>query len=176
MIEKILELLKDCWALFTPVVVVFPWESAGILRAGKYHRTCPSGWHWKYPVWEDYIKVDTCITTMRLPPQSLTTKDDTSVVISSVIKYQIRNVKAYVCDILDQKDVLADTTMGAIASLIKTKTYTQLKNTNNGKFIIDAVRQEVNRYGFRVLKITFTDEAKAKSLRLIQAAEKDLDN
>jgi regulator of protease activity HflC (stomatin/prohibitin superfamily) len=176
MLEQLLNFLAQAGSLFSPIVMVHPWQGAVILRKGKYHKTLEPGYYLKWPFIEDAIEVDTCVTTLRLPPQSITTKDGVEIVVSSIVKYQIRDLKPYVCDVYDQKDVLADVSMGAVGQIVKNSTYIDLTTGSPEKEVIDRVRKEVNQFGFSVLKFTFTDFCRAKSLRLVQALGKDLDN
>lgn len=177
MIEKLLDLAEKLWTLVTPIVVVHPWQGAGVMRLGLYHRTLGPGYHAKWPLLEDVVETETCETTMRLPPQSLMTKDGKDLVTTGTLRYQLVDVKPYVCDVYDQKDALADNAMGAIASVIRNRTLEQLQDEDGtSRAIIDLVRKRVNKYGFKILNVTLTDFSRARSFRLIQAGPKDLEN
>lgn len=180
MFEKVLELLEKVWTLATPIVILHPWHGGIITRWGQYRRTISSEERRFYPVkWpfaEDYVLTETCETTIRLPPQSLSTKDDVAVVVSSIIKYKIIDVQKFLCDVWDQKDVLADVAMGAIAKAVRDSSYEELMQGKPEKEVLTAVKRGVGKYGFEVLTATFTDRARAKSLRLVMPNAKDLDN
>lgn len=176
MLEKLIELMVQGWRFITPICEVDVHETGAILRCGKWGRAVVAGWHWKWPVLEKLIVVESCITTLRLPHQTLTTKDDVGVVVAGIIKYQIVDVKPYVTEIWDQNDVLADVTMGAIRRVILGKTYADLVTINPEDDVLSAVRKEVNRYGFKVHRVTFVDLARVRSIRLIQEPPKNIDN
>lgn len=176
MIEKLIELLAKGWDWIAPCVVIEAFQGAVILRWGVYGRTLDPGLHWKWPVAEVAWVTETCVTTMRLPPQTLTTRDDFSVVVAAIIKYQIKDVKPYTIDIWDQKDVLADQTMGAIRASVQEITWAELKTMPPEARVLELVRDEVNRYGFKIYRVTFTDVGRVRSFRLMQQAPKDLDN
>lgn len=180
MFEKLLDLLEKVWTLATPVVILHPWQGGIVTRWGQYRRTITSEPRKFYPVkWpfvEDYALTETCETTMRLPPQSLATKDDVPVVVSSIVRYRVRDVKRFICDVWDQKDVLADLTMGAIARCVRDQTYEELMKGAPEKEVLKAVRDGVNDYGFQIYQVTFTDRCRARSLRLVLPNAKDLDN
>jgi regulator of protease activity HflC (stomatin/prohibitin superfamily) len=176
MLEKLIDLLLQLGSVASPLVVVHAWQGAAVLRFGRYHRTLEPGFHWKIPFLEDALEAETCVTTMRLPPQSLTTKDKVEVVVSCIIKYQIKDLRPYVCDIYDQKDVMGDVTMGAIGRTVRQHTYEELTGGTPEADVVVEVRKAVNKYGFRIEQITFIDLCRAKSLRLVAAAAKDLDN
>lgn len=177
MLEKLIELAVSGWSHIAPFVVVDPYEGAGVLRLGKYDRTLENGFHWKWPLAERAVEITTCLTTMRLPPQSLTTKDGHSLVVSCVIKYEIKDVRAFITKIYDQKDALADTVMGAVSRYVRATGAGDILSGQPDKEIIAQVRDEVNQFGFKVHRITFVDLARAKSFRLLQASvTKDIDN
>lgn len=176
MLDKLLELFLQFGTLVAPCAVVRVYERGVVLRFGRCHRVLEPGIHWKWPLAEDVTEINTVVTTMRLPPQTLTTNDDVSVVVSAIVKYQITDPVKYLSEIWDAGDVLGDTTMGAIRQAIGNMTYQQLMAESPEKLVIAYVRNEVNQYGFKIYRITFTDLAKVRSYRLIQQAAKDLDN
>lgn len=176
MLEKILDIIILGWDYVKPYVVLDEFEGGGVLRLGRYNRTLGPGFHWKWPCFERVWEVTTCETTLRLEPQTLTSKDGRAVVVGGIVKYEIKNVKPFICDIWDQKDVLADVAMGAIQEVVTDTEYETLVATPPRKKVLDAIRSEVNQYGFKVNRFTFTDLAATMSLRLIQPRAKDLDN
>lgn len=176
MLEKLLELLTSCWDRLSPAEVIDPYENGVVLRLGRYHRTLAPGFHWKWPLVEKVVQVLTCTTTMRLPPQTLTTKDDVGVVVAAIIKFQITKPDVYVTDIWDQHDVLADVTMGAVRIAISRLTYAELVASPPEAQVMELTRKDVNPFGFRVQKITFTDLGKVRSIRLIQPHQGNIAN
>lgn len=176
MFDKILDWLDRGWTWIKPFNVIDAFEKGAVLRLGCFNRALEPGLHWKWPLVEQVIEITTCETTMRLAPQTLTTKDGVGVVAAVVVKYEIKNIEPYVTRIFDAKDVLADVTMGAVRKVVTTTEYAALMADPPEKAILATVRGEVNEYGFRVHRVTFVDLAKVRSIRLIQAAPLDLDN
>jgi membrane protease subunit HflK len=176
MFERLLDLIFQGWHLLAPLTVVEAHENAGVLRLGKYHRTLEPGFHWKYPFFETVNKQNVCVTTVRLPPQTLTTKDGKGITVGAIVKYEIKDVRPYITDIFDATDVLLDVTMGSIAKHVReTECDAMLANPPEDD-VIKTVRAQVNRYGFRVLNVTFTDLAQVRAFRMIQDHQKDLAN
>lgn len=176
MFEKLLEFLLQFWQRLSPIEIVRHYEKAAVLRLGIFNRALEPGLHWKWPLIEEVIEGTASITTLRLPPQTLTTKDDVGVVISAIVKYQIINIEPYVTLIWDQHDVLADTTMGAVRKAVAEMTWSELREETPEKRVLEFVRNEVNRFGFKIHAITFIDLGRVRSLRLIQQVAKDIDN
>lgn len=176
MIEKIIELITAWWEWFTPCVVIDAYQGAVVLRWGVYHRSWGPGLHWKWPIAEVPLTETTCLTTMRMAPQTLVTKDDASVVVAAIVKYQIVDMEPYATQIFDQRDVLADVTMGAIRAAVGECTYEELRASPPERKVLELVRSEVNRFGFKIHKVTFTDLGRVLSLRLLGQPPRELDN
>lgn len=176
MFERLIDILAGAWERLSPWEIVNVYQTAAILRCGRFNRTLQAGLHWKWPLIESVITVETCVTTLRLPPQTLTTKDGAGVVVATIVKYQVDDVKPYVTDIWDQRDVLADVVMGAVRSAVSDLEWPVLLAEPPEKRALELVRREVKNYGFKVHKITFTDVGRVRSLRLIQANPMDLAN
>lgn len=177
MFDWIKDLLSASGSLLLPIVICHAWQGGVILRWGRFHRAITPGYYAKIPLVEDVVLFEACETTMRLPAQSLMTKDDVTVVVSSIVKYEIKNAQKYVCDVWDQKDVLADVTAGAIARVVQEKTYAELMQGDPEKEVLTRVKRGVGKYGFEVNQLTFTDKSRARSVRLLlPGVAKDIDN
>lgn len=173
MFEKLIELLAGAWSTLRPYELVEAYNRGVVLRFGRYNRTLQPGLHWKWPLAEDVVSVLACVTTLPLPPQTLTTNDDAGVVVCVVVKYEIGKPEPYVTDIWDQRDVLADVTMGAVRQAVSATKYVDLIANPPEERILELVRKQVNRYGFKIHAVTFTDLGRVRSLRLIQAQRSD---
>jgi regulator of protease activity HflC (stomatin/prohibitin superfamily) len=173
MFEKLIELIAGAWSNLRPYEIVEAYNRGVVLRFGRYNRTLAPGLHWKWPFVEDVVSVLACVTTLPLPPQTLTSRDDVGVVVAAVVKYEIAKPEPYVTDIWDQRDVLSDVTMGAVRQAVSAIEYTELIAQPPERAVLEAVRKEVNKYGFRILAVTFTDVGRVRSLRLIQAQRVD---
>jgi regulator of protease activity HflC (stomatin/prohibitin superfamily) len=177
MFDRLLDLLIQMWGQLKPAFIVDVYQLAGVLRFGKYHRSVEPGLHWKIPFAERTIEVISCVTTVRLPAQPLTTKDNVTVTVGSILKYQIVDAEPYITGIFDQHDVLIDVTMGAIRRHIAAANYEDLLANLPEDSVLKAVRAEVNRYGFKVHNLTFTAFTKARPIMLIsQTVLKNIDN
>lgn len=167
--EKLLDMLKEGWELLCPFVVIAAYQNAGVLRFGLYHRTLKPGFHWKWPLAEEINQQEVTMTTMRLPPQTLTTKDGKSVVAAIAVKYWLADVQPYITNCTDQKDVLIDVGMGALHDAVMAVTWDELASEPHTvvRAILEQIRKEVNEYGFRIKGIKFTDRGTMKSLRLV---------
>lgn len=178
--DWIKDLILGFWDDIKLFEIVDAYEGGVHLRRGQYLRTLLPGLWWKIPFVDKFIVVPTCITTMRLPSQMLVTSDGVQVVVGTVIKYEIKDVRPFILDIWDRADVLGDVSMGAVKQVINSTPYSYLvtPEVNTEKQILDRIRLEVNQYGFKMHKVTFTELAKTKSIRLIssEATVSSVDN
>lgn len=177
MFERLIDLVIQTWSGFKPFFVVDAFETAGVLRFGRYNRTAHAGFHWKIPFAEVPIEITTCVTTVRLPAQYLTTKDNVQVALAAIVKYEITDVQPYITGIFDQHDALCDVTMGAIRRAVVESEYAALVDNPPEEKVATAVRRAVNRYGFKIHEVTFTSFTRARPFMLIsQSVMRDLDN
>jgi regulator of protease activity HflC (stomatin/prohibitin superfamily) len=167
MFEKLIDVVLQGWSILKPGFIVRDYEGCVVLRLGKYHRTVSPGFHLKWPLIESDLITTTAITTLELRPQTLTTLDNKSIVISAVVKYQIKDVKPFLLEIWDSVDVLKDVTMGAIRQTVSKLPYASLNDPTVETTVLELVRKEVNQFGFKIYRITFADLGEIRSLRLI---------
>jgi regulator of protease activity HflC (stomatin/prohibitin superfamily) len=176
MFDRLWDFLAQMWGHILPWEVVYVYQNAGVLRFGHYQRTAGPGFHWKVPFVDEFNHQNVTMSTMRLPEQTLTTKDDVSVVVTAMVKFRIEDVKPYICDCTDQADVLIDTAMGAILRIVMETNYNDLLTDMPHEKVATAIRRKVNRYGFKIEEVTFTDFGQVPSIRLIQPRGANLAN
>jgi regulator of protease activity HflC (stomatin/prohibitin superfamily) len=167
MFERLFDFLTTSWNVLRPVVVVTDYEGGVILRLGRFERVIKPGLHWKIPLAENAIITSTVITTMALRPQTLTTKDDLTIVLSAIVKYHISDVRSYLLDIWDSADVINDLTLGTIRKIVASVDYKDLRGDLIEREVHENIRDEACRYGVDIHKVTFSDLGKVRSLRLI---------
>jgi len=165
MFEAIKELLVLLWDEIKIAYIINEYEGAVLLRYGKYKRTDEAGLHWKCPFIDEVLTTNIVVTTTQPPSQSLMTKDNHNVVLSTVIKYEIKDVKPYLLEVEDSDDVLMDVTMAAVRQVIVDKNLSEINTID--KEIKYIVRKEVGKYGFKIHRVTLTDVAPMKTIRLM---------
>ena len=174
MFERVLDFVAASWNLLRPLLVISDFEGGVILRFGRYNREITPGLHWKIPLADNAIVTSTVTTTMALRPQTLTTKDDLTIVVSAIVKYHISDVRAYLLDIWDSADVINDLTLGAIREIVATVDYKDLRGHLIEEEVLQTIKDEASRYGVDIHKVTFSDFGKVRSLRLITNESSEL--
>lgn len=170
MFDKLVDLIINFISLFKFFRVVRDFEGGIILRLGRFHRMATPGFHWVWPFnVEELFYANTNMLTRVVGPQSLTTRDDTSVVISVVITEKIEDVKKFLIDVTNGHSVIEDATFGAVATLIHNLTWDELRAGDIAHQLEISVRRQARKYGVDIIQLQLVDFTKTKSLRLMQA-------
>jgi regulator of protease activity HflC (stomatin/prohibitin superfamily) len=123
------------------------------------------GLNWKVPFF-DKIWVTPIITqTVNLTPQTLTTLDERSVVLTSIVRYHIVNVHSFLLTVMHANDVLVDTTQGIIRDIVETTNWEDLVDLTN--IVTPEVNNEVAKWGIVVEAVKFPDLGEIKTYRII---------
>lgn len=164
LIDFILGLLED----ILPFVIIDHYEKGVRLRFGKngYPELEP-GFNWKIPFADKIHTVMIKTTTMPLREQTLTTKDNVTIVVKAVIKYEIKDAKQILLEVNDAYDAVADMTQGIIRDFIIDRNYVDCNSPDLGKDITLKARQEAVNWGIKIRTITITDLGKMTSIRLL---------
>jgi len=174
-LEVIIEFIED----ILPFTVV-PYYDKGVrLRFGKprggfglwrpVNTACvmEHGFHWKWPFADKILTHMIKIKTMNLSEQSVTTKDNISVVAKAVIKYEVSDVEKLLLEVNDPVDALSDMTQGIIREKIINRNYSELNDAVLTSEISRAAKIEAKKWGISILDITLTDLAQMRSIRLL---------
>lgn len=167
MFEWIKEVLVSGWSHIVPWQVVYPTEAGVIYRLGKYNRTIQCGFNLKWPVIEKADVTDVALTTTPLEPQSLTTRDKKALVVSSLLRYEITDVKPYFITIRDSDDLLEDISLGIIEDVIVNTESSCVFLVEVEQKITRRIRHQVKDFGFNIIKFTFRERGFVRSYRLI---------
>jgi regulator of protease activity HflC (stomatin/prohibitin superfamily) len=141
-----------------------------VLRYGRYHRTLEPGFHWLVPFGVEKVLQDNLIvTTSNLGPQSLTTLDGVSVVVSGVVTWKVdgfEGLKTLMLEVEAHEDVMFDTAYGIIAAKVAAANFAELSTEDFANTMSIAVRRKSKRYGIEVQQVQFSDIAKCRSIRI----------
>jgi len=147
-----------------PFVIVEQWNGAVQLRLGKFIKVLYPGIHFKIPFFDSVIETPVITQSVNLPSQTLTTLDDESIVLKSIIRYKVSNIQTYLLSVMHANDVLIDTTQGIIRDVVERTTWNDLVDVN--ETITNEVKEYVVRWGIEVEAVTITDLGIVKSFRI----------
>ena len=165
MFDKLIDLIVTFIHDILPWKIVDQWEKGVHLRTGKFLRTVEPGLRWKLPFF-DKIWVTPVITqTVNLKPQTVTSYDERSVVLSSIVRYHIHDVKKFLLGVMHANDVLVDTTQGTIRDIVEETAWQDLDDL--GKITKPKVNAQVSRWGITVEQVSFPDLGEIQTIRVM---------
>ena len=164
MLDKLVVLLVRFGMDMLPFVIVEQWNGSVQLRFGKFIKVLYPGIHFKIPFFDSVIETPVITQSVNLPSQTLTTLDDESIVLKSIIRYKVSNIQTYLLSVMHANDVLIDTTQGIIRDVVERTTWNDLVDVN--ETITNEVKEYVVRWGIEVEAVTITDLGIVKSFRI----------
>ena len=167
MFDKLIEFLISIIDHINPIVIVKEYEEAVLLRFGKFKKVLPKGLHLKYPFFDMFVSQHTMWTTLTLPAQSLVTKDGHDIVIKSMVKFRVFDVKIFCLELYDSTDAVSDISQGIIKGIVMESEWERCISNGIDTLLTKKIRSEVKKYGVEISQVTLTDIAKIKTIRLI---------
>lgn len=167
MFDKLIDFIISIIDNINPVFIIREFQEAVFLRNGRFKKVLVKGMHFKWPFIDEYIQQHVIWTTLTLPSQSLVTADGHDIVIKSMVKYRVKDVKVFILEVFDSTDAISDLSQGIIKSVIMGSTWEMCGNNDLDAFITKKIKAEMKRWGVEVGQVTLTDIAKIRTIRLI---------
>ena len=164
MFDKLVQVLERFGYQLMPWVIIEEWNAGVHLRFGKWINTLYGGLHFKIPFFDNIIETPVITQSVNLPSQTLTTLDEQSIVLKSIIRYKVSNIRTYLLGVMHANDILIDTTQGIIRDVVEMTTWNNLVDVN--ETITNEVKEYVVRWGIEVEAVTITDLGIVKSFRI----------
>lgn len=177
MFDKLVDLLITWMKLFFFTFVLHNYERGIVLRFGKFVKEVGPGIHFKWPFDVDEVfwgSVTPNVT--HLDPQSLTTKDDVTVVVSVMVTFQIEDIRKVFLDFHSAGAVIQDATYGVVSDFVMKRTWPELRNAGEVEEVkeIDIenevtkrARRRAKKFGVDIIRVQFQDLTKSRSMRLM---------
>jgi regulator of protease activity HflC (stomatin/prohibitin superfamily) len=169
MFDRLISFLIELKDDVIPFKVVNEWESGVRMRGGKFNKNVEAGIRFKIPFLD---KIYTCYNITRtLHPhaQTLTTLDQKSIVLKSIIRFHVEDAKTYLLTLNTASDVLIDTTQGIIKETIETLNWKDLNEVDD--LITEKTREMVKKWGITIERVTLTDLGLVRTYRLMSDKE-----
>lgn len=171
MFEKLIDFILSLVDDILPFVIINHFDMGVILRFGKFKKVIGPGIHFKFPFVDRSLTHTVVTTTLSIPAQSVTTKDQKQVVAKSVVKYTIDNVKDFLLEVYDAKDAISDMTQSIIKEQINNRDWIECSNNDFDNTVTKKLRVEMKKWGIQVDKVTLTDIGMIRSIRLFNETE-----
>lgn len=171
MFDKLIDLIVTFINDILPWKIVDQWEEGVHLTTGKFKRVVKPGLNFKVPFFDQIITTPVITQTVNLKPQTVTSEDDKSVVLSSIVRYHIHDVEKFLLGVMHANDVLVDTTQGIIRDMVEGCKWNDLFDL--GSVVTPEVNQQVSKWGITVEQISFPDLGEIKTYRIMSDGGKD---
>ena len=171
MLDKLLDFILTFIKDILPFFIIKQWEKGVILRWGRFHRVVNPGFILKIPFADALYDTIIITRTVSVPTQSLTTKDGKQIVVKSVVKYHIDDVKAFTLEVYDSHDAILDTAQAIIKEQIIERTWDECRDPRMDGRIAGKLQLAVKRWGIDIEKVTLSSIGLIRSIRLFNETE-----
>jgi len=107
-------------------------------------------------------------TTTNLAPQSLTTKDGASVLVSAVLTWRVTDVRKVLLEVEGKENILIDTAYGLLARAVANSTWEELMSKAFLTNVARDIRRRGKKWGIDVLQLQLSDLTRSKTFRVLQ--------
>lgn len=165
MFDKLIDLIVTFIHDILPFKIVDQWEEGVHLRFGKFKKVVKPGLRCKISFFDQIITTPVITQTVNLSPQTLTTLDEKSIVLTSIVRYHIHDVEKFLLGVMHANDVLIDTTQGIIRDMVENTKWEELIDLTN--IVTPEVNTEVNKWGITIEQVSFPDLGQIVTYRII---------
>ena len=151
MFDKLIDLIVTFINDILPWKIVDQWEEGVHLSTGKF--------------FDQIITTPVITQTVNLSAQTVTSEDNRSVVLTSIVRYHIHDVQKFLLGVMHANDVLVDTTQGIIRDVVEGCRWEDLYDL--GSVVTPEVNEQVGKWGITVEQVSFPDLGEIKTYRLI---------
>lgn len=165
MFDKLIDLIVTFIHDILPWKIIDQWEEGVHLRNGKFYRVVKPGLNFKFPFFHQIIVTPVITQTVNLKPQTVTSLDEKSIVLSSIVRYHIHDVKKFLLGVMHANDVLVDTTQGIIRDIVEQTNWKDLDNLTES--VTPEVNSQVEKWGITVETVKFPDLGQIVTYRIM---------
>jgi regulator of protease activity HflC (stomatin/prohibitin superfamily) len=170
-LDKLIQLVVEFATLFQLFAVLPQYAGGVVMRWGKFNRMAKPGFNWVWPFMvEHMLHINVVPETMPVGPQSLTTRDRKSVVISTIVTYSVEDVKKHLLEIEGAGQVIEDSIYGVVSKYVLNHTWEEMlaPETDMPSELSIAARRTAKRYGVNIITVQIADFTLSRSYRLMQ--------
>lgn len=155
MFDKLIDLIVTFIHDILPFKIVNQWEEGVHLRYGRFLKVVKPGLVWKLPFFDRLWVTPVITQTVNLKSQTVTTKDEKNVVLTSIVRYHIYDVEKFLLGVMHANDVLVDTTQGIIRDMVESTDWYDLVDLTN--IVTPEVNKQVEKWGITIQLVSFPD-------------------
>lgn len=168
MFDKLVDLASHFIELFKFWHVIDPYQMGVVIRLGKLNREIGPGWHALIPFGVDRaIEINTVTKTADLWPATLTLRDGTTISVSVVIRYNIRDVKKALLEVDHIMDAIKDSVSGYVSRTVRAATWEELQSPEFAELLPKECRRRAWKYGIEIEDVVLGDLCRTRPITLI---------
>lgn len=168
MFDKLVDLLLSFIDLFKFWEIIDEYQKGVILRLGRFHKEAEPGIHFLLPFGVDrMIETATVTRTSDMRQAFLTIADGTTVCVSVVVRWNVRDIKKALLDVWGFDDVIRDSVLGNVSTLVRKATWEELNSDDFAEHVAKECRKQAFRYGVEVEGVALSDLCRTRALALL---------
>lgn len=168
MFDKLVDVFLSVVGWFKFWEVLDEYERGVVLRFGRFHKEVGPGFHWLIPLSIDRVLSDNVVTrTDNTRNMTFTLIDGTTVVTSTVVRYNIRDVKKALLEVEGIDHVMNDCVLGNTSDMVRRSVWEDLAKPEFSEALNKVCRKAAWRYGVEIESVQFSDLCRTKSLSLM---------
>jgi regulator of protease activity HflC (stomatin/prohibitin superfamily) len=132
---------------------------------------------WYWPLVTDFVEYPTARQPINLETQMIETADGLTLGVGGFIVYEVRDLLPLVAQTYSPDETVRDLALTVIHDVICRKTRDEVRTAQRSGDLDKELRREaaseLSKYGVRVLKLTLTNLAPGRVLKIFQSTSKD---
>lgn len=156
-IDKLIDLLKDLWTDFKPIIFLNDYDKGVIMRRGRFHHVLTPGINGRIPFYDEYHVALWTTDTMATAPIHITTTDDKTISAVPVVEFTIEDEIKYLVYTNDARSNMHDITRSAVSDYLTDCTWVECKLKRTINAITRRVADECKKMGVNVSRVMLTD-------------------
>jgi len=155
--------------------IVKVWETAVVLRLGRYHRTLSPGLHFIWPFHVEAVVAEWTVPYPRqLPPQPLTTADGVQCVLTAVVTTRCVNAERLVCLSGGHESAILDSAGGTIADHVARAAWPDLVTPEFRAGLVKDMDKASREWGLQTMRVQLVQLSKARPVVIVGHKPTDL--
>lgn len=154
---------------FIPRIIHIKRTHQGVIFTRSKAKKANPGIHFYLPLWSSIEIYPVKRQTLNLPSQTLTTKDQSTVLIEVAVIYNIRDIYRAIVDTYELQDTIRDICQSSVKNCIVAYTFDEILDNLDAidEEILNDISDNLIDYGIGIENAFITDIAKCKVLKLV---------
>ena len=139
--------------------------------------SCGPGIHWYWPVTTNFLMHPIARQTTNLRAQTVMTSDGRTIVVGGMVVYEIADIQKILAHTFDPDETIKDIAMSSAHDVCCQLSWDDLReqqrNGHLDRKLKSEARKDLDSYGVKVLKMTLTDLAPCRVLKIVNSMSQD---